>query len=154
MFKLPDLPYAYNALEPHIDEETMHLHHDKHHASYVDNLNKLVKGEETIEALLKSKDQSILNNLGGHLNHSHFWEIMSPSPQKAPEGKLKEAINSTFGNFEVFKEEFTKKAMTVFGSGWAFLIMTKGGKLELKRHSFQNSPLMQGNTPLLGIDVW
>ena len=153
MFALPDLPYAYNSLEPYIDEETMRIHHDKHHGAYVDNLNKLNTQNLGLEELLKSTDQKIINNLGGHLNHSFFWEVMSPNPN-APSGKVLEAINSTFESLEKFKEAFSEKAMTVFGSGWAFLIITPDKKLSLKRLSFQNSPLMHGNTPILGLDVW
>ncbi len=153
MFTLPDLPYGYDALEPFIDAETMHLHHDKHHASYIDNLNKLNVDNLSLEALLKSKDQKIINNVGGHANHSFFWEIMSPKSGE-PSGKFLDDLNSTFGSLDKFEEAFTEKAMGVFGSGWAFLIMTPDGKLSLKRHSFQNSPLMHGNNPILGIDVW
>lgn len=165
-FELPDLPYPYNALEPFIDELTMQIHHDKHHQAYVDNLNKALEGREelssaSIEELLTNLDsipagirQTVINNGGGHYNHSRFWQWMAPKPSAKPEGKLEEAINSTFGSFERFKEEFTKKAMGVFGSGWAFLIQTPQGKLELKRHSFQNSPVMHGNKAILGVDVW
>ena len=155
MFTLPPLSYSYDALEPFIDEETMRIHHDKHHGGYVDNLNKLNTEGKSLEELLKSTDQKIINNAGGHVNHTFFWEIMAPvSDRKGPEEKLKEALESVFGNIDAFKEKFTEKAMNVFGSGWAFLIMTKDGKLILKRHSFQNSPLMQGNVPILGIDLW
>lgn len=153
MFTLPDLPYAYDALEPYIDEETMRIHHDKHHGTYVDNLNKLNTQNLSLEELLKSEDQKIINCVGGHVNHTFFWEIMAPV-KSDPEGKILEAINSTFGSLEKFKASFTEKALGVFGSGWAFLIKTPEGKLSLKRHSFQNSPLMQGNIPILGIDVW
>lgn len=165
MFKLPDLPYEYSALEPYIDEATIKLHHDKHHAGYVDKLNTALQGHDdlsklSIEELLSSVEkvpseirQSVINNGGGHANHSFFWEIMSPdSPE--PQAKLLEAINSEFTSIEKFKEEFTSKAMSVFGSGWAFLVLTPDKKLQLKRHSFQNSPLMQGSIPILGIDVW
>lgn len=170
MLKLPDLPYEYNALEPYIDEETMHLHHDKHHAGYVEKLNKALEGHtellnKPIEKLLADVEnidedirQSVINNGGGHANHSLFWEILRPSEAASeggmgPSGKLAEAIDSTFGRFEDFKTKFTEKAMGIFGSGWAFLIV-KDGKLELKRHSFQNSPYMHGNVPILGLDVW
>lgn len=165
MFKLPDLPYEYSALEPFIDEQTMHLHHDKHHAGYVEKLNAALDGHEdlaslSIEELLSNVEkvpseirQSVVNNGGGHANHSFFWEIMSPEKSE-PKGKLLDAINSTFTSVEKFKEEFANKAMGVFGSGWAFLILTSDKKLQLKRHSFQNSPLMQGSVPILGIDVW
>jgi Fe-Mn family superoxide dismutase len=165
-FKLPELPYEYGALEPYIDKETMRLHHTKHHAAYISNLNKLLEDrtelkEKSIENLLKNFGglpknikQGIANHGGGHSNHSLFWKIMTPNSTKEPDGELAEAINSTFGGLSQFKEKFTDKAMSVFGSGWAFLILEPKGKLSLKRHSFQNSPLMSGNTPLLGIDVW
>lgn len=164
-FELPDLPYAYNALEPYIDEATMHLHHDKHHGGYVEKLNKALEGEDSllqmsikeilgnISKVPDKAKQNVINNGGGHANHSFFWEIMGPNTGGRPEGKLSEAINGSFGSFEDFKEKFTEKAMGVFGSGWAFLII-KDGKLALKRHSFQNSPYMHGNTPILGLDVW
>ena len=155
MFTLPPLPYAYGALEPYIDEQTMRIHHDKHHGTYVENLNKLAAPGSTLEELIKSTDQKIINNVGGHINHSFFWEIMAPpSEHPEPEGGLKTTLESVFGGLDSFKEKFTEKAMGVFGSGWAFLIVTSDGKLELKRHSFQNSPLMHGNIPILGIDVW
>ena len=166
MFELPDLPYNYDALEPHIDKETMNLHHRKHHASYVDNLNKTLEGNEellgkSIEDLLSGIDnvpedikQKVINYGGGHANHSLFWNTMNPKPKHAPEGELEDVSNSTFGNLDSLKEKFTEKAMSVFGSGWVFLILTSDKKLELKRHSFQNSPLMDGNTPLLGLDLW
>jgi len=153
MFTLPPLPYSYNALEPYIDAETMRVHHGKHHATYVDNLNKLNSNNLEIGDLLRSTDQKIINNLGGHLNHTFFWEIMSPT--KTPlGGSLLTSIDSAFGGLDKFKDAFTEKALGVFGSGWAFLIKTKDGRLELTRHSFQNSPLMRGNIPILGIDVW
>lgn len=166
MFKLPDLPYAYDALEPYIDKETMQLHHGKHHASYVENLNKALDGlsqfkDLSVEDLLsrieeipEGERQAVINHGGGNANHSHFWKIMTPKPKSKPEGELGDAINSTFDNLDSFKEKFTEKAMSVFGSGWVFLILTPDKKLKLKRQSFQNSPLMNGNTPLLGLDVW
>ena len=166
MFKLPDLPYAYDALEPYIDKETMELHHSKHHASYVDNLNKALEGHDDllnkgVEELLLDIDsipedikQKVINHGGGHANHTLFWNTMNSKPKDAPEGELSEVLNSTFGDLDAFKEKFTEKAMGIFGSGWAFLILTPDNKFELKRQSFQNSPLMNGNTPLLGLDVW
>jgi Fe-Mn family superoxide dismutase len=165
-FELPKLPYPYDALEPHIDERTMEIHHTKHHQAYVDNLNKALEGQDelrtlSIEELLQNIDkvpegkrQAVINNGGGHANHSFFWTIMSPDGDGEPKGELAEAINKTFDSFEEFKKGFTEKAMGVFGSGWAFLIKTPDGSLRLKRHSFQNSPLMHGNIPILGIDVW
>jgi len=164
-FDLPNLPYDYNALEPYIDAKTMEFHHSKHHRSYVDNLNKALEKypdfyKKPIEEILANIDsvpgdvrQAVINHGGGHVNHTFFWKIMTPKPTSLT-GKLLESINSTFGSIDKFKEEFTSKTMSVFGSGWAFLIMTPDKKLTLKRHSFQNSPLMHGNIPILGIDVW
>ncbi len=170
MFTLPKIPYPYNALEPYIDEETMKIHHTKHHQAYTDNLNKALEKypeyyDRKIEDILGSLDkvpesvrQAVINHGGGHANHSFFWEIMSPKSDKGgivpARGGLAEAIKKTFGSVDKFKEEFTTKAMGVFGSGWAFLIMKPDKTLTLKRQSFQNSPLMRGNIPLLGIDVW
>jgi len=168
MFTLPKLPYKYDALEPYIDEETMRIHHDKHHGAYVDNLNKALADhkqflQKPTEVLLAEIDkvpsdihQTVINNAGGHANHSFFWKLMAPPPTggSSPQGALNDALVKTFGSFDKFKEEFSAKAMAVFGSGWAFLIKTPDGNLTLKRHSFQNSPLMHGNTPILGIDVW
>lgn len=165
-FELPALPYAYNALEPYIDEATMKLHHDKHHAGYVAKLNTALEKhpelqKKSIEELLGSINevpadvqQTVVNNGGGHANHSLFWEIMGPGRGGAPTGKLLEIINRDFGHLEDFKKAFTEKAMGVFGSGWAFLMVNKSKTLEVKRHSFQNSPLMHGNKPVLGLDVW
>jgi len=164
-FELPDLPYDYNALEPVIDEETMKLHHDKHHATYIANLNKALEGHDDllsmpIEELLKNvnqvpegKKQAVINNGGGHANHSFFWKIMKPGGSE-PTGELKTAIEKEFGSFDEFKKQFSEKALTVFGSGWAFLVKTADGNLKLRRHSFQNSPILQGNIPVLGLDVW
>lgn len=163
MFEVPPLPYSYSALEPYIDTETMKFHHDKHHQAYVDNLNKALEGysdlsKKNIEELLLGDfppeiHQAVINNGGGHFNHSFFWKIMGPRKTK-PEGELLDALTSMFGTFEKFKEEFTNKAMGVFGSGWAWLLMTPEKKLILKRHSFQNPPIVNGNKPILGIDVW
>lgn len=163
-FKLPDLPYAYNALEPYIDEETMHLHHDKHHQTYVNNANNALKGTEwedkSPEAILA--DYNILpddlktpvrNNVGGHINHSLFWEIMAPNAGGEPKGALAKAITESFGSFEAFRESFTNKAKGRFGSGWAWLVINDG-KLEVIDTANQDSPLMDGKTPLLGLDVW
>lgn len=165
-FTLPILPYDYSALEPFFDSATMHLHHSKHHAAYVDNLNKALVGfldlqKKSLEELLKNVDsidpkirQAVVNNAGGHANHSFFWTILAPPSGKVPGGKLAGALNSAFGSLDKFREEFTTKAMSVFGSGWAFLIKTPDGKLALKRHSFQNSPITHGNVPLLAVDMW
>ncbi|MCH0372393.1 superoxide dismutase, partial [Enterococcus faecium] len=162
---LPDLPYAYDALEPYIDEETMHLHHDKHHNTYVTNLNAAIEkypelGEKTIEELLSDMDAiptdiktAVRNNGGGHANHSFFWEIMAPNAGGEPTGEIKEAINEAFGDFSSFKEEFKKAAAGRFGSGWAWLVM-ENGKLAITSTANQDSPLMEGKTPILGLDVW
>lgn len=157
MFSLPNLPYDYTALEPFIDEQTMRIHHTKHHQAYVNGINEVLpdKSEaDLVEILRSTKDQKVINMGGGHANHSLFWQIMAPATGQKPEGKLLEVLNSTFGDVTKFQEQFTAKAMAVFGSGWVFLIKTPEGKLTLKRHSFQNSPLMHGNTPLLALDVW
>lgn len=167
MFTLPDLPYEYNALEPFIDEETMHIHHDKHHQAYVDNLNKALEThpelvEKTIEELLSDVESlpadikmAVVNNGGGHMNHKMFWEIMGPANLSGTlEGKLLEEIDSTFGSLDKFKEEFTNKALTLFGSGWVFLMKTFDGKLEISRQSFQNNPISDGNKPIMGLDLW
>ncbi|MBV6384917.1 superoxide dismutase [Enterococcus faecium] len=164
-YTLPDLPYAYDALEPYIDEETMHLHHDKHHNTYVTNLNSAIEkypelGEKTIEELLSDMDAiptdiktAVRNNGGGHANHSFFWEIMVPNAGGEPTGEIKEAINEAFGDFSSFKEEFKKAAAGRFGSGWAWLVM-ENGKLAITSTANQDSPLMEGKTPILGLDVW
>ncbi|MCB8521263.1 superoxide dismutase [Enterococcus faecium] len=164
-YTLPDLPYAYDALEPYIDEETMHLHHDKHHNTYVTNLNAAIEkypelGEKTIDELLSDMDAiptdiktAVRNNGGGHANHSFFWEIMAPNAGGEPTGEIKEAINEAFGDFSSFKEEFKKAAAGRFGSGWAWLVM-ENGKLAITSTANQDSPLMEGKTPILGLDVW
>ena len=164
-YTLPDLSYAYDALEPYIDEETMHLHHDKHHNTYVTNLNAAIEkypelGEKTIEELLSDMDAiptdiktAVRNNGGGHANHSFFWEIMAPNAGGEPTGEIKEAINEAFGDFSSFKEEFKKAAAGRFGSGWAWLVM-ENGKLAITSTANQDSPLMEGKTPILGLDVW
>ncbi|EGP4954105.1 superoxide dismutase [Enterococcus faecium] len=164
-YTLPDLPYAYDALEPYIDEETMHLHHDKHHNTYVTNLNAAIEkypelGEKTVEELLSDMDAvptdiktAVRNNGGGHANHSFFWEIMAPNAGGEPTEAIKEAINEAFGDFSSFKEEFKKAAAGRFGSGWAWLVM-ENGKLAITSTANQDSPLMEGKTPILGLDVW
>ncbi|AII39108.1 MULTISPECIES: superoxide dismutase [Enterococcus] len=164
-YTLPDLPYAYDALEPYIDEETMHLHHDKHHNTYVTNLNAAIEkypelGEKTVEELLSDMDAvptdiktAVRNNGGGHANHSFFWEIMAPNAGGEPTGAIKEAINEAFGDFSSFKEEFKKAAAGRFGSGWAWLVL-ENGKLAITSTANQDSPLMEGKTPILGLDVW
>jgi len=166
MFKLPKLSYSYKSLEPYIDEETMQIHHTKHHSAYVENLNKALAEQKEllnvpIEKLLSEIDkvpknvrQVVINNGGGHANHSLFWTILTPKSTGKPSGDFMVAIKDKFGSFEKFKESFSNKAMTVFGSGWAFLIIDADGSLAVKRQSFQNSPYMYGNVPILGLDVW
>lgn len=162
---LPPLPYPFDALEPHIDARTMEIHHGKHHQAYITNLNKALEGHPDLEArsvedLISNLDAvpesirtAVRNNGGGHANHSLFWTLIGPGKGGAPSGKLADAINSTFGSFEKFKEEFTKAATTRFGSGWAWLSV-KDGKLIVHSTANQDSPLMEGATPLLGLDVW
>lgn len=159
-FELPDLPYAKDALEPHIDARTMEIHHDKHHAGYASKLAAAVEGTDmasmSIEDILaKGADAlptGVRNNGGGYANHNLFWEIMAPGGG-APSSDLTEAIDSAFGSFDSFKEEFATAAATRFGSGWAWLVVS-GGKLEVMSTPNQDSPLMEGKTPILGLDVW
>jgi superoxide dismutase, Fe-Mn family len=165
-FTLPPLPYEYAALEPHIDEQTMRIHHDKHHAAYVNNLNAALEGEnalqgKSIEALLgdlatvpEGKRMAVRNNGGGHYNHTLFWEMMAPGGAQAPAGKLADAITKAFGSVDAFKEQFTKAGITRFGSGWAWLIRTDGGGLAVESTPNQDSPVMEGRYPVLGCDVW
>lgn len=164
-FELPALPYAINALEPHIDARTMEIHHGKHHGGYVSNLNKAIEGTplegKTIEEVLKGLDmnnKAVRNNGGGHYNHSLFWAVMSPNGGGAPTGELADAINRDFGSFEAFQEKFAQAGATRFGSGWAWLATLKGGKLEVCSTPNQDNPLMPGmgcdGTPVLGVDVW
>lgn len=164
-YTLPDLPYAFDALEPYIDEATMHLHHDKHHNTYVTNLNAAIEkypelGEKSVEELLSDMDAiptdiktAVQNNGGGHANHSFFWKIMAPNAGGEPTGEIKEAIDEAFGDFATFKEEFKKAAAGRFGSGWAWLVL-EDGKLAITSTANQDSPLMTGQTPILGLDVW
>lgn len=164
-YTLPDLPYDYDALEPHIDTETMHLHHDKHHATYVSNANAALEkhpelAEKSVEELLAAIDSvpedvqtALRNNAGGHANHSLFWEVLSPNGGGEPTGAIKAAIDEAFGSFDAFKEKFAAAAITRFGSGWAWLVVTDG-KLEVTSTPNQDSPLMEGKTPVLGLDVW
>jgi len=163
-FTIPALPYAYEALEPHIDKETMHFHHDKHHQAYVDNLNKAIAGTDNenkgIEELVKnagSISPAVRNNGGGHWNHSFFWESLGPNAGGAPEGELADAINKEFGSFDAFKEKFNTAGTTRFGSGWAWLIKQEG-KLVISSTPNQDNPLMDvaetKGTPILGCDVW
>ncbi|GIV58297.1 MAG: superoxide dismutase [Bacteroidetes bacterium] len=163
---LPDLPYPYDALEPHIDARTMEIHHTKHHQGYVNNLNKALEGHADLQArsledLLRGIDEvpeairtAVRNNGGGHANHSLFWTIMSPNGGGAPQGSLAEAIEAAFGSFEAFKEKFSAEAAGRFGSGWAWLVVDQDGNLQVYSTANQDSPYMQGHTPILGLDVW
>lgn len=163
-FELPALPYAHNALEPHIDARTMEIHHGKHHAAYTNNLNAAIANTEmegkSIEELLKnhSSNAAVRNNGGGFYNHNLFWEIMSPAGGGNPQGELAAAIDRDFGSFDAFKEAFAKAAATRFGSGWAWLCVHAGGQLEVCSTPNQDNPLMPeagcSGTPILGLDVW
>lgn len=163
-FTLPNLPYAFDALEPHIDAQTMQIHHDKHHQAYVDNLNKAIDGTpnagKSLDELVKvagTISPAVRNNGGGHWNHSFFWEILAPGAGGEPDGKLGDAIKGTFGSFNEFKDKFAAAGATRFGSGWAWLIV-KDGKLEVSSTPNQDNPLMDvaevKGTPILGVDVW
>lgn len=165
-FELPPLPYAEDALEPSIDARTMSIHHDKHHAGYTNNLNNALEGHDTlaamsIEEILANLDSvpdsirtAVRNNGGGYANHSLFWAVMGPDAGGAPSGDLAAAIDSAFGSFDAFKETFAKAAATRFGSGWAWLYVDGSGKLAVSSTPNQDTPLMDGNTPILGLDVW
>ena len=164
-FELPKLPYAYDALEPHIDARTMEIHHSKHHQGYTTKLNDAIKGSDldgkTIENILSNLDmdnKAVRNNGGGFYNHRLFWTIMAPNGGGKPTGDLSEAINSAYGSFDSFKETFKKAAATQFGSGWAWLCVHSGGKVEVCSTPNQDNPLMPstgcGGTPILGVDVW
>lgn len=164
-FELPKLKYSFDALEPHIDAKTMEIHHGKHHGGYTSKLNDAIKGTDlegkTIENILQNLDKSntaVRNNGGGYYNHNLFWEIMSPDGGGKPEGELASAIDSAFGSFDAFKDEFSQAAATRFGSGWAWLCVHDGGKLEICSTPNQDNPLMPdtgcGGTPILGLDVW
>ncbi len=164
-YTLPDLPYAYDALEPHIDVETMQIHHDKHHNTYVTNLNAAVEkypelAEKSVEELISSIgtvpeaiSTAVRNNGGGHANHTFFWESLAPDAGGEPVGELKVAIDEKFGSFDAFKDEFKAAALGRFGSGWAWLALNNG-LLEVTSTPNQDSPLMDGRTPILGLDVW
>lgn len=163
--QLPALPYANNALEPHIDEQTMMIHHDRHHNTYVTNLNAALESapelqSKSVEELIADLDSvpesirtAVRNNGGGHANHSLFWETIGPNGGGQPSGKLADAINNELGGFDKFKEDFSKAATTRFGSGWAFLAVDNG-KLSVYSLPNQDSPIMEGKTPILGLDVW
>ncbi|MFT0867034.1 superoxide dismutase [Pseudomonas sp. CAM1A] len=162
---LPALPYAYDALEPHIDTQTMEIHHSKHHQTYINNLNAAIEGTEwaewPVERLVGAVKQlpeklqgAVVNQGGGHANHTLFWTVMSPKGGGQPEGQVAKAIDEQLGGFEAFKEAFTKAALTRFGSGWAWLSVTPQKTLVVESSGNQDSPLMHGNTPILGLDVW
>jgi Fe-Mn family superoxide dismutase len=164
-FQLPDLPYAADALEPSIDTMTMQIHHDKHHAAYVTNLNNAIAGTQwenhSVEEILRNINRvpenirtAVRNNGGGHANHTLFWNLMGPHAGGEPTGALADAINATFGSFSDFKSKFKQAAMGRFGSGWAWLVVKGDGSLDLYSLPNQDSPLMEGDTPVLGIDVW
>ncbi|AHD04592.1 superoxide dismutase [Paenibacillus larvae] len=165
-YQLPALPYANNALEPHIDETTMMIHHDRHHNTYVTNLNAALEGHDnlsskSVEDLISDLNSvpenirtAVRNNGGGHANHSLFWKLLSPNGGGKPAGALAQAIDQELGGFEKFKEDFAKAATTRFGSGWAWLSVDKAGKLVVHSTGNQDNPLMEGLTPVLGIDVW
>jgi Fe-Mn family superoxide dismutase len=165
-YEVPPLPYAYNALEPHIDEQTMHFHHDKHHAAYVAKLNGAVEkhpdlqkksAEELIRnlsALPEDIRGTVRNNGGGHVNHSMFWQIMAPKAGGAPSGAIADVITKTFGSFDAFKEKFEAAGVNQFGSGWAWLVRTKSGEFQIKSSANQDNPMMNAEFPVMGNDVW
>lgn len=166
MHTLPQLSYAYDALEPYIDKQTMEIHHTKHHQTYVDKLNAALEGEaalqqKSVDELIADLDAvpekirpAVRNHGGGHSNHSFFWQIIGPQGEAQPSGALAEAINKTFGNFSDFTKKFNDGAAAQFGSGWMWLVRNKSGELELYSTPNQDSPLMKGDTPILGLDVW
>jgi len=163
--QLPSLPYAFDALEPHIDAQTMQIHHGKHHQAYINNLNAALEAHpdlqaKSVEDLIKDLNAlpeairtAVRNNGGGHANHSLFWTLMAPNAGGAPTGKAADAINGAFGSFDSFKEQFGKAATTRFGSGWAWLV-SSSGKLVIESTANQDSPIMEGKKPILGLDVW
>jgi Fe-Mn family superoxide dismutase len=164
-YSLPPLPYAPDALEPHIDRQTMEIHHDGHHGTYVKNLNAALEKHARLQtknvddllrdfqAVPEDVRTAVRNNGGGHANHSLFWEIMAPKAGGAPTGEIAEALKSSFGSFESFKEKFTKAALDRFGSGWAWLVQ-RDGQLTIESTANQDSPLMEGKVPIFGLDVW
>jgi len=165
-YTLPALAYPYNALEPYIDARTMEIHHTKHHQAYINNVNNAIKGKadlesKSVEALIANLNavpedirNAVRNNGGGHANHTFLWTIIGPKAGGAPVGNIATAINLAFGSFDAFKEKFGQAATTRFGSGWAWLSVTKDGKLEISSSANQDSPVMEGKVPVLGIDVW
>lgn len=164
-FELPALPYTYDALEPHVDAMTMEIHHQRHHQTYVNGLNNALAGSRyekwdlsellrQIQSIPSSMQSAVRNHGGGHANHSLFWQVMSPQGGGEPTGKLAKAIESDIGSFQNFKEQFTQAAVSRFGSGWAWLVLNANGQLEITSTANQDSPLMDGLTPILGLDVW
>ncbi len=165
-YTLPKLPYAFNALEPHIDAKTMEIHHGKHHQAYVDNLNKALAGhpelakKDPITLIVEIDEvpadirQAVINNGGGHVNHSLFWKMMAPGAGGPPTGAVAKAIEKSFGSFDAFKTQFNEAATKRFGSGWAWLVAEPNGKLAIISTANQDSPYMEGQTPILGLDVW
>ena len=165
-YELPKLPYAYDALEPHIDARTMEIHYTKHHQAYITNVNNALKdhpelAKKSVEDLIRNLNAvpesirtAVRNNAGGHANHSFFWKIMGPKAGGEPKGKLADAIKSTFGGFDQFKEKFQAAGAARFGSGWAWLVLNKQGKLEITSTPNQDNPIMDGHRPVLGVDVW
>ena len=165
-YTLPPLAYPYNALEPYIDARTMEIHHTKHHQAYINNVNNAIKGKadlegKSVEALIANINvlpedirNVVRNNGGGHANHTFFWTVIGPKAGGQPQGRVAAAINQAFSSFDAFKEKFAQAAATRFGSGWAWLSLSKEGKLEISSTSNQDSPLMEGKIPILGIDVW
>ena len=165
-FELPALPYAHNALEPHVDARTMEIHHGKHHKAYTDNLNKALEGHadlqgksaewlvQNLSSLPEGIRNAVRNNGGGWLNHNLFWEVMGPNAGGAPTGELAAAIDVAFGSFDAFKAAFKTAATSRFGSGWAWLIVEKGGAVSVTSTPNQDTPVMEGKTPILGLDVW
>jgi Fe-Mn family superoxide dismutase len=163
-YALPALPYSYDALEPHIDAKTMEIHHTKHHQAYIDKVNKALEGTEfegkgieevlqNLEKIPQDKRSAVRNNGGGHYNHSLFWTILSPNTEGKPSGKVLKALEDTFGSFEDFQKKFEETAVGQFGSGWAWLVV-ESGKLKVESSANQDSPIMQGRTPILGLDIW
>ena len=165
-YTLPPLAYPYNALEPHIDARTMEIHHTKHHQAYINNVNNAIKGKSDLEnkpveelianinAIPEDIRTVVRNNGGGHANHTFFWTVIGPKAGGQPKAQVAAAINQAFGSFDAFKEKFAQAAATRFGSGWAWLSLSKEGKLEISSTPNQDSPLMEGKIPILGIDVW
>lgn len=164
-FELPALPYTYDALEPYVDAMTMEIHHQRHHQTYVNGLNNALAGSRyekwdlsellrQIQSIPSNMQSTVRNHGGGHANHSLFWQVMSPQGGGEPTGKLAKAIESDIGGFQNFKEQFTQAAVSRFGSGWAWLVLNANGQLEITSTANQDSPLMDGLTPILGLDVW